>query len=108
MQLQYINPLLQKQWEDLIKENPASGYMQSFWWAQFQNLLGWETYKIGIFEKEKLLGGAVIAKYSHYKNKSILYIPEGPVLPYDRPEAQEMFDVLSKDILHFPQILIRT
>lgn len=96
--LKYIDQSLQKQWEDLVKKNPASGYMQSFWWADFQNLLGWDTYKIGIFNREKLLGGAVIAKYSHYKNKSILYIGEGPILPYSEPEAENMFILLMNQI----------
>lgn len=98
MRLQYIDESLQSQWEDLTKKNSASGYMQSFWFAQFQQLLGWETYKIGIFDKGDLLGGAVIAKYGHYKNQSILYIPEGPVLPYNTPEAEEMFDLLMTQI----------
>lgn len=98
MKLGYIDESLQKEWEDLVKTNPASGYMQSFWWTQFKNLLGWETFKIGIFDKKKLIGGAVVSKYSHFKNKSILCIPEGPVLPYDKPESEEMFHTLISEI----------
>ena len=98
MELKYIDESLKKQWDDLVKNNPASGYMQSFWWADVQNLLGWETYKIGIFNREKLLGGAIIAKYNHFKNKSILYIGEGPVLPYEEPVAEEMFKLLMSQI----------
>lgn len=98
MELKYIDLSLQNQWEKLVKNNPASGYMQSFWWAEFQNLIGWETYKIGIFEKNKLMGGAIVAKYSHYKNKTILYIPEGPVLPYDKPIAEQMFHLLITEV----------
>ncbi len=98
MQLKYIDQSQQEPWEKLVKNNPCSGYMQSFWWAEFQNLIGWETYKIGIFDKDKLLGGAIIAKYPQYKNKSILYIPEGPVLPYDKPVAEKMFHLLISEI----------
>lgn len=98
MILKYIENKYQKDWEDLTKANPASGYMQSFFWTELQNLLGWETFKIGFFEKDKLLGGAIVAKYSHFKNRSILCIPEGPVLPYGQPEAEEMFQKLIGEI----------
>lgn len=98
MQLKYIDQSRQNEWEKLVNKNPYSGYMQSFWWQEFQNLIGWETYKIGIFEKNKLLGGAIIAKYSYFKNKSIIYIPEGPVLPYEKPIAEKMFHLLIAEI----------
>lgn len=98
MQFKYIDESLQKEWENLTKANPASGYMQSFFWSEFKNTLGWETFKIGIMEQNHLAGGAVVSKYSHYQNKSILYIPEGPVLPYDNSEAKQMFHQLIGEI----------
>lgn len=45
-------------------------------------------------EDGKLRGGAIVAKYRHAKNKSLLYIPEGPVVPYDKPEGARMFDMI--------------
>lgn len=98
MKLEYIDLSLKKHWEDLTKNNPASGYMQSFFWSEFSNTIGWETYKIGVFEQNVLLGGAIVAKYNHYKNKSVLYIPEGPVLPYENPKSEEMFHLLITEI----------
>jgi peptidoglycan pentaglycine glycine transferase (the first glycine) len=97
-ELKYIDYSLQKEWEDLVKENPATGYMQSFFWADFKKLLGWEIFKIGVFEKNKLIGGAIVGKYSHFKNRSFLIIPEGPVLPYENKKAQEMFEMLISEI----------
>lgn len=98
MILKYLGKRYQKEWEDLTKANPASGYMQSFFWTELQNLLGWETFKVGVFDKNSLVGGAIIAKYSHFKNKSILCIPEGPVIPYGQPKAEEMFQKLICEI----------
>lgn len=98
MKLGYIDKLKQKEWEDLVKRTPTSGFMQSFFWSEFKQFLGWETFKIGIFEKEKLIGGAIVSKYSHYNNLNFLCIPEGPVLPYGTKKAEKMFQMLITEI----------
>lgn len=98
MQLKYINASMQKEWENLTKNNSASGFMQSFYWTEFKKMLGWETFKIGIFENDKLAGGAIISKYSHFKNFNFLSISEGPVLPYGKPKAEKMFHLLIGEI----------
>jgi len=98
MILKYLGKEYQREWEDLTKNNPVTGFMQSFYWAEFQNLIGWETYKIGIFDKNKLIGGAIIGKYSHYKDYNFLFIPEGPVIPYQTTEGEKMFQLLVGEI----------
>lgn len=98
MILKYLGKEYQKEWENLTKNNPDTGFMQSFYWAEFKNLIGWETYKIGVFDKGKLLGGAIIGKYSHYKYYNFLYIPEGPVIPYEAPAGEKMFQLLISEI----------
>jgi peptidoglycan pentaglycine glycine transferase (the first glycine) len=99
MKLIYIDEKKQKEWEDLTKHNPASGYMQSFFWTRFKNVLGWKSYKIGIEEHGVLIGGAIVTKYLHFKGKNILQIPEGPVLPYENPmKAEQMFNLLISEI----------
>ncbi|HUD19606.1 MAG TPA: peptidoglycan bridge formation glycyltransferase FemA/FemB family protein [Patescibacteria group bacterium] len=99
MKLIYIDESRRDEWEHLTKTNPASGYMQSFWWTEFKNLLGWQSYKIGIVEKDKLVGGTIISKYAHYKGRNTIEITEGPVLPYNNPEkAETMFHMLISEI----------
>jgi peptidoglycan pentaglycine glycine transferase (the first glycine) len=97
-ELNYIDDSLQNEWENLVKKNPASGYMQSFFWADLKRMLGWETFKIGVFEKNKLIGGAIVGKYSRFKNRSFLIIPEGPVLPYEKPITKEVFEMLISEV----------
>ena len=98
MILKYLKNQYQKDWERLTMNNLNTGFMQSFFWAEFKNLIGWETYKIGIFDKGKLIGGAIIGKYTHYKDYNFLYIPEGPVIPYGIPKGREMFELLIREI----------
>lgn len=98
MEFRYIDRSLRNEWENLVKSNPASGFMQSFFWTEFKQLLGWETFKIGLFDNNKLIGGAIVSKYSHFKNFNFLFIPEGPVLPYEKKDAEKMFHLLISEI----------
>ena len=86
------------EWETLVKNTGSSGFMQSFFWAEFRNLLGWETFKIGIEESNKLIGGAVVAKYSHYSYGNFLSIAEGPLIPYESPCAEQIFNRFIEEI----------
>lgn len=94
MSFGYVDESLKADWEKLVAENPASGFMQSFFWAKFNNLLGWPTYKIGVFDRKKLVGGAVVGKFNQNNGHNYLYIPQGPVIPYAAFEAGDFFDGL--------------
>lgn len=98
MEFKYIGEDLRDQWEALVKANSASGFMQSFFWADLKRRTGWETFKIGVFEDKKLVGGAVILKFHFSKTKNFLYIPEGPVLPYESPKAGDYFHGLMSEV----------
>lgn len=98
MNFEYIDKNFESEWEKLVAENPASGFPQSFMWADFKNMMGWKTYKIGLLEDKQLVGGAIIQKFSYSKTKNFLYIPEGPILPYGEKKAEEMFHKLMGEI----------
>lgn len=98
MQFKYIDPALQKYWEDFTKKTPAAGFMQSFFWTDFTNLLGWPTFKIGAFDNENLIGGAIVTKFKTDNGHNYLYIPEGPVLTYNSPESEKIFSGLITEI----------
>ena len=82
------------EWEKLVKSNPYVGFMQSVMWAEFKQLLGWKTKILGIFDGTRLIGGASVMQFPFSKKKDFLYIPEGPVLPYDHADTEEMFHLL--------------
>ena len=98
MKFGYIDEARKNEWEALVAQNPASGYMQSFFWTEFITALGWKTYKIGIFDKGKLIGGAIVGKYDHFKDRNFLVIPDGPVLPYSSKRSLIMFEKLVSEI----------
>lgn len=92
MHFGYIDDSRQAEWEKLVIQNPANGFMQSFFWTRFTNLLGWPTYKVGVFDNKDLIGGAIITKFATDNGHNYLYIPEGPVLPYSSSQADKIFD----------------
>ena len=99
MRFGYISPEFENDWEQLLKDNPATGYMQSFAWTGFKNLLAWDTFKIGIFNHDKLVGGAVVSRFAYTPRRNALFISQGPVLPYDSPaQAGKMFAALMLEI----------
>lgn len=72
--------------------------MQSYFWADFKEKTGWGQTKLGFFENDRLVGGAVVLKYFSPKGKNFFYIPEGPILPFDRPASKIYFQELMKMI----------
>ncbi|MFC1616065.1 lipid II:glycine glycyltransferase FemX [Patescibacteria group bacterium] len=77
----------QKDWEKLITTNPAVGFQQSFEWANFKKLEDWIPHHIGLFDqKNTLKGGALILQYKFPNNTNFLYIPQGPILNYQKED----------------------
>ena len=99
MEFIYLDAHRRAEWDRLVATNPASGFMQSFAWADFKRRTGWETYKIGILEKDKLVGGCIALKYPFSKTKNFIHIPQGPVLPYEIPKrASDFFTPLMAEL----------
>lgn len=93
-----IDQTLEQAWENLVKDNFATGFMQNFFWSDFKQKTGWDADKIGILEDDVLVGGAIVLKLSFSKDKNFLYIPEGPVLAYQSAKAEEYFHALLGEI----------
>ena len=73
-------------WESLVQNNPASGFMQSLYWAEVKRKQGLSPFHFGIFAKDDLIGGAVFYSSSKRNGAGILIAPEGPVLPWDNEQ----------------------
>tara|TARA_Y100001970_G_scaffold268324_1_gene359441 strand:+ start:72 stop:1088 length:1017 start_codon:yes stop_codon:yes gene_type:complete len=77
---QHIDLDNKKEWEELVKNNPAGGFHQSFDWAVFKQSTNWQSYKIGVYDKDKLVAGALVLKFAFSNGTNFLYLPEGPIL----------------------------
>ncbi len=73
---------LGKEWEHLVQSNSASGFMQSLHWAQVKARQGLSSFHIGLFEKDKLVGGAIFYSSMKRNGAGFLIAPDGPVLPW--------------------------
>jgi peptidoglycan pentaglycine glycine transferase (the first glycine) len=71
------------QWEDLVRTNPASGFMQSLHWAEVKRRQGLISFHLGIFQDNELIGGAMFYAPMRRNGAGILVAPEGPVLPWE-------------------------
>ena len=57
--------------------------MQSWAWADFKELEGYQTFRYGLFENQILVGGCIFYFYPHQSQANLLAAPGGPVLPPD-------------------------
>lgn len=80
-----------KAWDRFLEATPETGFMQSSWWADFRVTAGYEHFAAILKHRNAILGGAVVMKYSYAPQSCFYYVPEGPVLPQDESEAEEVF-----------------
>jgi peptidoglycan pentaglycine glycine transferase (the first glycine) len=81
---------LSKQWNALVENSAASGFMQSLQWAKFKNHQGYRIIAIGLFEKNILVGGALGYLPEKTNGQGIICVPEGPILAWqDEQQATE-------------------
>lgn len=77
-----IQPLLlsdRDRWDELVKSLPTGCFMQSWAWADFKELEGYQTFRYGIFYKEKLVGGSIFYYYPRDHSANLLTAPGAPV-----------------------------
>ncbi|MDZ8056182.1 MAG: lipid II:glycine glycyltransferase FemX [Aulosira sp. ZfuVER01] len=74
-------------WDLLIKNLPHSCFMQTSIWADFKEIEGYKTFRLGLFENSKLIGGCIFYLYPHSNKANLLIAPGGPILPEKSPEA---------------------
>jgi peptidoglycan pentaglycine glycine transferase (the first glycine) len=87
-----------KAWDRFLEATPETGFMQSSWWAEFRVAAGYDHFAIILKQRNAILGGAVIMKFSWTPEQCFYYAPEGPVLPQDESAAGEVFAALLEAI----------
>lgn len=68
-----------KIWEKFVLSYHPNVFLQSWNWGEFHRTLGKKIFRLGLLEKEKLLGVALIIK-EEAKRGNYFAIPAGPIL----------------------------
>ncbi len=108
IELLYLSmKLYQIQAEDLnladqfVQKSQFGGLMQMSFWGDFKSRLGAQVFRLGVMDEDTLVGYAQLFKYSLSDEASFFYLPEGPVLDYENPNAQEIFELFLVGIDEF-------
>lgn len=68
-----------RDWESFIEKVQDKTFLQSWSWGEFQILQGNKIWRFGIYEKDQLMGVALVEKVSARRGK-FLFIPHGPII----------------------------
>lgn len=72
----------ERSWDELVASCPESGFMQSSAWADFRRGQGYGVVHAGLFEGDRLVGGAIAYGPPAPAVGGLWVLPEGPVLPW--------------------------
>lgn len=83
-------------WDKLTQEYHHGCFMQSWAWADFRQMDGYQTFRYGFFnETEQLIGGCIFYFYPQRSSANLIFAPAAPLLPADL-EVQAMEMLLSE------------
>lgn len=84
-----------KAWDAFLEASrPDIGFMQSSWWAEFMADRGWGHFGTVFKDGEEIVGGVRVLTRSFAPGRCFYYVPEGPVLPKDDAEAEQVFGAI--------------
>ncbi|MGI9510308.1 MAG: lipid II:glycine glycyltransferase FemX [Geminicoccaceae bacterium] len=82
-------------WDRHLGANrPDVGFMQSSWWAHFLAERGWGHFGVFFRDGEEIVGGARVLTRTFASGLCYYYVPEGPVLPEDARDAEQVFGAM--------------
>jgi peptidoglycan pentaglycine glycine transferase (the first glycine) len=87
-----------KAWDDFLETTPDTGFMQSSSWADFRLALGYEHFGAILKHRDRILGGAIVQKYSWSDESCLYYVQDGPVIPNDPAIAVDVFEAIMEEI----------
>src|SRR5258706_5596159 len=79
-------------WDRFLESTPDAGFMQSSWWAEFRAASGYRCFGVTVKDRDAIVGGAMVMRWSFAPGGCFYCIPEGPVLPADASLAAEVFE----------------
>jgi len=99
MRIIHLNESHRKAWDEFVLTTPESGFMQSWAWSGFKELEKQNVRRIGVFDQEKLLAGAMVYYVPSSFGSSPLELPHGPVLPWkQRSLAAECMELIRSEL----------
>lgn len=82
------------EWDELVSNNGASGFMQCSFWAAYKQSMGVKVYRVGLYDDDRLSAGATVMKYHLMDGYNYLYVPQGPVMQYEKEDGCKFFNSL--------------
>jgi len=92
------------EWDLLTQSSHHGCFMQSWAWANFRELDGYQTFRYGLFnEFHQLVGGCIFYLYPQRSSANIIFAPSAPILPPNREmEGMQLLlieaEKLAKDV----------
>ncbi len=77
-------------WDRFQATLPDGGFMQTSWWAEFMENLGWGHFGVVVRDGGTILGGAQVLRNLFSPGHCYYYIPEGPALPADPEDGAQV------------------
>jgi lipid II:glycine glycyltransferase (peptidoglycan interpeptide bridge formation enzyme) len=75
-------------WDAFVADHPAGSLLQTSRWGKLKDDFGWDYEIVTVEEEEGLQGGAlVLYKPLPMSLGSLAYVPRGPVVTWDDPDA---------------------
>lgn len=82
-------------WEKFNQESIRTSFLQSWAWGDFEERIGKEVFRLGLFEEEKLVGICLLI-LERAKTATFFYVPEGPILiSWEKPHLETLLKFIS-------------
>lgn len=79
----------EKEYDKFVKSLPSTSFMQTPAWSKVKTT--WKHDFVGLYQKEKLVCGAMVLKRNLILGKKLFYIPRGFAIDYKNKEILETF-----------------
>lgn len=82
-------------WDEFVAAHPQGHILQTAGWGELKAAFGWKAERVALLEDGAPRAGAlVLYRPLPAGLGSLVYVPRGPVMDWERPGAAELLDVL--------------
>jgi lipid II:glycine glycyltransferase (peptidoglycan interpeptide bridge formation enzyme) len=68
-------------WDRFLESTPATGFMQSSWWADFRADAGFTHFGVMLKSDGAIVAGAMVLRRPYAPGECFYYVQEGPIVP---------------------------